>query len=557
MKNKLIFFNVILVALCLLLSFGAGVLVTRNNYYEDAEKRLEEIAAVYKNNYMGAETTAKKVSDNIRVTVIDSAGNVLADSEQLDVSGMENHIKREEVLAALDGEPKTVIRYSDTLGKDMAYYAVKVNTDDSYVFVRVATAVEGVGAYVLKSIPLLLFVLLGAFLCSLIASVIVYNSLLKPFREIGNNLKSVKDGSYKQIVPATGDEDIDKMLININDISEKLRVTIAESDEERERLNYILNNVSDGIIVLAPDGKIMLINRNASAIFGVENAVGRDRSILTFDEKFNSAVNSCFEGKKDSIFEYYTESGTVYLTSVKKLERNITVIVLSDITAVKNTERTRSEFFANASHELKTPLTAIKGFNDIISLKTADETVKDFSQRVDKELDRIILLINDMLDLSKLENGKKFSPVRLSVREAALDVVGMLENLSAEKNISVNVIGDAELFAEKEHVIELIKNLAENGIRYNNEGGFVDISIKDSEKGVEISVKDNGIGIDEIHHARIFERFYRVNKSRSRETGGTGLGLSIVKHICELYHAELSLSSKLGVGTTVKVTFSK
>lgn len=557
MKNKLIFFNVILVALCLLLSFGAGVLVTRNNYYEDAEKRLEEIAAVYKNNYMGAETTAKKVSDNIRVTVIDSAGNVLADSEQLDVSGMENHIKREEVLAALDGDPKTVIRYSDTLGKDMAYYAVKVNTDDSYVFVRVATAVEGVGAYVLKSIPLLLFVLLGAFLCSLIASVIVYNSLLKPFREIGNNLKSVKDGSYKQIVPATGDEDIDKMLININDISEKLRVTIAESDEERERLNYILNNVSDGIIVLAPDGKIMLINRNASAIFGVENAVGRDRSILTFDEKFNRTVNSCFEGKKDSIFEYYTESGTVYLTSVKKLERNITVIVLSDITAVKNTERARSEFFANASHELKTPLTAIKGFNDIISLKTEDETVKDFSQRVDKELDRIILLINDMLDLSKLENGKKFSPVRLSVREAALDVVGMLENLSAEKNISVNVIGDAELFAEKEHVIELIKNLAENGIRYNNEGGFVDISIKDSEKGVEISVKDNGIGIDEIHHARIFERFYRVNKSRSRETGGTGLGLSIVKHICELYHAELSLSSKLGVGTTVKVTFSK
>lgn len=229
---------------------------------------------------------------------------------------------------------------------------------------------------------------------------------------------------------------------------------------------------------------------------------------------------------------------------------------MSEITAVKNNEKNRSEFFADASHELKTPLTAIKGFNDMILLKAEDETIRNFSLKVDKEVIRIIGLINDMLDLSKLESPRELLPVRVDLREIAENVSVTLTPLASKKHVCVSVSGEGIVFAEAEHMTELVKNLVENGIRYNNPGGIVKVIISRVEDGIQLEVKDNGIGIEEKYQGRLFERFYRVNKSRSRETGGTGLGLAIVKHICELYGATLSLTSKLGDRYLYKNSFS-
>ena len=247
------------------------------------------------------------------------------------------------------------------------------------------------------------------------------------------------------------------------------------------------------------------------------------------------------------------------MCTVRYTDSDMIIAVISDITESKNREKMRLEFFANASHELKTPLTSVKGFNDLISMQSTDERIVEYSRRADKEINRVLNLINDMLGLSRLENSG-LSPERLTavrLEEVAGEVAENLKLLSDEKEVSVTVSGKGEIQAEREHIYELIKNLAENGIRYNKKGGRVKIEIAEGKDGVTLKVQDNGMGIETQDQSRIFERFYRGSKSRSRETGGTGLGLSIVKHVCELYGAELTLKSKLGAGTVISVVFPR
>jgi two-component system phosphate regulon sensor histidine kinase PhoR len=282
--------------------------------------------------------------------------------------------------------------------------------------------------------------------------------------------------------------------------------------------------------------------------------IGKKANVLTGDQVFLDAINQCVKESENSIFEYATEP-FIYLTAVRKVENRLTIVVLSDITATKNAEKNRSDFFANASHELKTPLTSVKGFNELIMLKSKDEEIKGFATHIEKESMRMLALIDDMLNLSKLENKKELKPVHVDLKEVTDDVFGTLSQFASEKNVMISVHGDGTVYAEREHIFEVIKNLVENGIRYNNDGGKVDVRISTKKDKTILKVEDNGIGIDESNQTRIFERFYRVDKSRSRETAGTGLGLSIVKHAAELYNANVRLQSKIGVGTSVRVVF--
>lgn len=511
---------------------------------------------IYAGNYSEEPSFIENVPDDVRLTVVDATGKVLADSEQADVSNLDNHINREEIIAALNGKPKTVTRYSDTVGKNMLYYAEKVDTADGYVFVRVSIPVKSVNAYILKTIPLSLGILAAALLCAVLASLFLSSGLIKPLKAIGQSLKNIESDSFTPVLATTDDQDVNAILTDINGVGEKLHDTIRTATNEKERLDFVINNVSDGIVVLDNNGEIGLINSNAADIFGVKDAVGKQINVLSADESFVSAMADCAANGKNGIFEYSNEK-SVYLVAVRRVENGLTIAVLSDITATKNAEKTRSDFFANASHELKTPLTSIKGFNEMIALNSKDEAVLGYSAHIEKEIARILVLIDDMLNLSKLENDNTLTPVPLNAEEIALDVADSLSGMAKEKDVEVSVSGGGIVFAEREHLFELVKNLVENGIRYNNAGGKVDVSIDENHGATTIKVADNGIGIDDSNQARIFERFYRVDKSRSRETGGTGLGLAIVKHVAELYGAELSLKSKLGVGTTVTVTFTK
>lgn len=559
MKKKIIVTNVIIVVLALLILFLSGISITKSIYKKQAEERIIDVTNIYAENYSSYDKVVKNVPKDYRVTVVDKAGKVLSDSETADVSNMENHIDREEIVAALHGKTVAVTRRSDTTNKDMVYSAVKVNLSaDDYVFVRVSTPVDSVNLYATSTILPNFYVLIAAIIAAVILSVVLTKSLVKPMAEIKNSLIALNNGTFTPSTPSEKDPEINKMMSEINDIGAKLSDTITTVSEDNKKLDYILNNVSDGIVVITADGNIEVMNDNAKLVFGVKNdAISSNYTVLSANEKFISAVSDAVNERINKVFEFTTAAHDVYLTSIRCLDGGMTIIVLSDITAVKHGEEIRSEFFANASHELKTPLTAIKGFNDVIGMKSKDGDIKTLSAKIDKEVNRVVSLIDDMLNLSKLETTNTPIVEKVDLIAVAREAEESISALARDKNVNIEISGEGTVEMEKDHAYELVKNIMENAVRYNEDGGHVFVSVDEKTDKVTLKVKDDGIGIDEENQSRIFERFYRVNKSRSRETGGTGLGLSIVKHVAELYGAKLTLSSTLGAGTEITVSFKK
>ncbi len=552
MKNKIVIFNIIIIALSLIAVFASGISINKNSHYEEAEKEIIRLTEIYAANY--DDKITENVPKGIRVTVIDDTFKVIADSEDDSVVGS-FHTNREEIEKALSGTPEVIKRYSSSLKKDLVYYALKVNTGSSYVFVRVAIPVESVNEYTTKTVPIMILVLAAALVISFAASIFATNELIKPIKSIKYGLMSVNEGNFEKINADSYDKEVNDVISEINGIGEKLQSSIKKESDDRNKLDYILNNVSDGIIVISEDKTINLINNVAKEIFGISVAEGKNYSVLTENAAFNDSVSEFLKDGKNGCFQTEID-GKYYMVSLKNLEKGFKIVVLSDVTAMKNGEVMRSEFFANASHELKTPLTAIKGFNEIISLKTKEEETKELSFKIDGQITRLINLINDMLKLSELEAEKEPVKEKVDLVKVAAEVKENLSALSDKKDITVTVEGEGTVEMEKEHAEELVKNLMENAVRYNNNGGYVKATVKSYGGKVIFTVEDNGIGIEEKDLNRIFERFYRVNKSRSRETGGTGLGLSIVKHVCSLYSADLEIKSGLGAGTTIKVIFN-
>lgn len=552
MKNKIVIFNIIIIALSLIAVFVSGISINKNSHYEEAEKEIIRLTEIYAANY--DDKITENVPKGIRVTVIDDTFKVIADSEDDSFVGS-FHTNREEIEKALSGTPEVIKRYSSSLKKDLVYYALKVNTGSSYVFVRVAIPVESVNEYTTKTVPIMILVLAVALVISFAASIFATNELIKPIKSIKYGLMSVNEGNFEKINADSYDKEVNDVISEINGIGEKLQSSIKKESDDRNKLDYILNNVSDGIIVISEDKTINLINNVAKEIFGISVAEGKNYSVLTENAAFNDSVSEFLKDGKNGCFQTEID-GKYYMVSLKNLEKGFKIVVLSDVTAMKNGEVMRSEFFANASHELKTPLTAIKGFNEIISLKTKEEETKELSFKIDGQITRLINLINDMLKLSELEAEKEPVKEKVDLVKVAAEVKENLSALSDKKDITVTVEGEGTVEMEKEHAEELVKNLMENAVRYNNNGGYVKATVKSYGGKVIFTVEDNGIGIEEKDLNRIFERFYRVNKSRSRETGGTGLGLSIVKHVCSLYSADLEIKSGLGSGTTIKVIFN-
>ena len=551
MKRKIFLFSILAVALSTVLVFIFGIIANSASHYKQAENKIKDIAYVYAAYY--ADELPLPAPDGIRITIIKPDGIVVADSESKAAIGT-NHKTREEFEAAVSGNPKIVKRYSNTVKCDMLYYVLKAKNSENYI--RVALSVEKVNGYIQNALPAMIAVTAVAIILSIIFAQFSQKAVFAPLNSVKNNLELINKGNYKQIEYTSDDKELNEIISSINSISEKLNLEVNTSKREKEKLDYVISNISDAIIVLDEKGEIELLNKNAAKLFSVTNKTHIRYSVLTADQTFKSHVQKCLDEKTADSFELQLHSSAFYCT-VNLLENGDRIIVLSDITAIKNNEKMRSEFFANASHELKTPLTAIKGFNDVISLSTKEQSTATYSAKIDKEVFRLVNLIDDMLSLSKLEYVSEIVPENVELNEIANEVKESLSALAAQKNITVEINGTAKISAERDHAFRLIKNLVENSIRYNNDGGLVKITLSETQTESYLTVEDNGIGIEEEHLNRIFERFYRVNKSRSRETGGTGLGLSIVKHICNLYGAEIILISKYGEGTKVTIKFKK
>lgn len=500
-------------------------------------------------------------NDAFRVTIIDLSGNVLFESDTK--SPLENHIDREEVKNALNGKPQTVERYSETFGCNMTYYALKTElSNGTEIILRLAIKSSQINGYLRVALPILIVVLVVCLIASIVISNVLSNKISRKITEVGDSLRSLNEGNYIPIKTDSGEPELYSVLNEINELNANTHTHIQRVQEEHNKLNTVLENVSQGIVAIDEQKKIIFVNKSISTIFdSTENVTGKDFIYLIDDLPLCEKIARHLGENYVSEYTYKNKELSVVIRKVDSQCDNVySIVIITDITKEKAMQKEKSDFFANASHELKTPVAVMQGLSELLLAKeTLDEGSKKQVDRIHKESLRLASLISDMLKLSKLENGEDIDMIHspVDVKAVADEVALELASELKKKNITLEVKGAGTVLADNKKIFEVVENLCSNAIHYNVENGKITVEISEDKKETKIIVADTGIGIEKENIPRLCERFYRVDKSRSKKTGGTGLGLAIVKHICALYNAELSIESEIGIGTTISIVFRK
>ena len=566
MKKNIFIKSLIIALLSSLIVFLSGIGVTHLSNKELVSERLitetEIAAALLDSSEDFKELDVFQNQDECRITVISLGGDVLYDSDYREP--LQNHINREEVAAAVEGTPKTVERYSETFNCKMTYYAVKTKfADGTEAILRLAVKSAEINGYIVSNLPFLFIALIVSAIVAGVFAKKMSDGVAKRITDISKSLKSVNNGNYIPLETSMQDSEFYSVYDEINMINSNTIAYIRNEENQRERLNAVLDNVSQGIIALSSDGKIAFINGSALSLFGGDEGIVSKELVFLIEDnnllnKITDSINS-----KNSRFECPFKDKVLLVETVvpkgELLRDEIgSIIIISDITNEKELSRQKEEFFANASHELKTPLTAMLGLTELALAKCQEESTKKHLERIYKESSRLSDLISDILKLSRLENlqGEEMA-VSVPMERIANEVISELSESINAKNITTSVSGNASVFADEKRMFALMQNLLSNAVNYNKEGGSIEVNLEETDWSSVIRIKDTGIGISEENIPHLCERFYRVDKSRSKKTGGTGLGLAIVKHICALYGGEISIESKIDVGTEVTVVFKK
>lgn len=482
-----------------------------------------------------------------RVTLIDPSGEVIADTEA-DAGKMDNHSDREEVKEALKDGSGTNVRYSKTLTEKTVYYAQRLSNG---TVLRVSTTQYTIITIILGLLQPLIFVLVIAMALSLFLSSKVSKRLVKPINSIDLDNPENCD-TYDELSP---------LLHKIINQNRTIARQIEKARQVQEEFRLITENMSEGFLVIDKNTKILSYNSAALKLLDAEKA---EDNVLTLNRTsgFIDAVTTALDGRRaENAMLHGDRTYNLIANPVFNSGEVIgAVIVIIDVTETAKREAMRREFTANVSHELKTPLTSISGFAELMKAGgIPEETVVDFSTSIYTEAQRLITLVTDIIKISELdEKSDRHDWEKVNLYELSQDVIKRLKISAEKKNVSFTLNGgDAEVYGVRQILDEMVYNLCDNAIKYNKEGGRVSVSVKDSDKGVTLSVSDTGIGIPQTQQSRIFERFYRVDKSRSKAEGGTGLGLSIVKHGAIYHNAEISVESEIGKGTKMTILFKK
>jgi len=483
-------------------------------------------------------------SDN-RITWIDGSGNVLYDSAA-DESTMENHLAREEIQQALQSGSGTASRYSDTLSARTLYAALAL-PDGSVL--RVASEQRSVAALLWELIPSLLLILaLTAALATLLAYQLSH-SIIQPILSLDLGHPESCE-TYEELTP---------LLRRLHSQNETIRAQMAALKQQHEAFTAITENMSEGFLLM--DGQTNLLSCNTSALRLLGAAMAREgESVLHLSraEAFRQVVDEALAGRhSESLFEREGKCFQLLANPVIHEEKIAgAVVAILDVTEREGREALRREFTANVSHELKTPLTSISGFAELMANGLVpQETVPEFAADIYKEAQRLITLVEDIIHLSQLDEGL----VRADQEEVDLcalsqDILGRLSPAAERAGVSLRQEGEPVTVPGARYIVdEMVCNLVDNAIKYNRPGGSVTVTTGRRDGQAFLCVADTGIGIPAAHQQRVFERFYRVDKSHSKEVGGTGLGLSIVKHAAAYLGAEVKLESAEGLGTTVSL----
>ena len=502
----------------------------------------------------GVELKGKDYLENVneqdsRITYIDDAGNVLYDS-MADEEAMENHKDREEFQEAEETGVGQAERISDTLSERTLYYAVRLS-DNSVL--RVSSTQDSVLALTVQLIPpalgiLAVLIILACFFASRIASRIV-----EPLNSL--DLEHPEENMvYEEVAP---------LLSKIHKQNGQIRLQIEEARRNQEEFRIITENMQEGLLVI--DAYTMILSGNSSVwkMFQVwEPKIGESVYSLDRTEDFRKVIEKVLKGEHGSAL-LHVDNEFIHLIANPVTREGSTVgavLVLMNETEKVQRESLRREFSANVSHELKTPLTSISGYAEIIQGGfVRDEDIRGFAGRIYKEAQRLIQLVEDTIKISQLDEGANpYEWEDVDVCQLAKEVCGNLKDVAYKKNVHLFIEGK-EVYCRAVRPIleEVLYNLCDNGIKYNRDDGTVSIHIEEEEENVRIVVKDTGIGIPREDISRVFERFYRVDKSHSREIGGTGLGLSIVKHGVTFLGGTVDMISELGKGTEITVILPK
>ncbi|MFD0673452.1 two-component system histidine kinase PnpS [Cohnella sp. GCM10027633] len=522
--------------------------------------------------YLQQQAQRFKEIAGMRVTYIRADGFVMGDSDHLPET-MDNHLNREEVKEALASGTGSSTRYSDTLHMNMLYVATTMTAGDAsgnVGVIRLAMSLDDVEGSLNRMWLALVFSLFLLFALAAIVSYRVALSVTRPLEKMTAVAKRIANMDYGIRVPDGGRDEIGELARALNAMAGSLQGQLDEIGQNGARLQSVLDNMTSGVVMIGHDGRITLYNRKAEQLLGstARERVGRSYTEIRYHYELLALVRNGLTNP-DMVHEeltvYYPEErlleiGLVPMTMSGEEEPGL-LLVLQDVTAIRRLENMRSEFVANVSHELKTPVAAVKGFAETLLSGAMDdrETAKSFLTIIYEESDRLNRLIGDILELSKIESRR--SPLQFSPIDLPQFLDRMTELLSADatkKEITLDVQSEPELFleADEDRLGQIVMNLMQNGINYSPEGGKVKVRAEfvageDGEEAdkVRITVSDTGIGIPKKDIQRIFERFYRVDKARSRSSGGTGLGLSIVKHLVELHHGTIRVESTVGVGS--------
>lgn len=498
----------------------------------------------------GIELYGEKYLENIdsanRITWIESDGNVLYDSE-IDASKLENHSEREEVIEAFEGGSGSSQRYSTTFAERNIYYAKLLDND---TVIRISSSQYTVWALLLAMVEPMLFVFVIVIIISVFLAVALSKKIVRPLNDMDLENPDV-DESYPEISPLLRKISRQNMLIN------RQMKALKKNEEE---FMTITSNMSEGLVIIDKNTEILSFNSGALKLLGKDKAeLGESIFTLNRSEGFRNAVDEALKGNHgEGSLEIDGRICQVLANPVFDVDVRGAVVLIMDVTEKEQREALRREFTSNVSHELKTPLTSIYGISEIMMNGIVKpEDMGRFAENIHNESGRLINLVSDIIRLSQLDElSDEIEKVPVDIYASAKSVAERLKSLAEKNEVTIDVSGEKTIINGVNSMIdEIIYNLCENAVKYNKTGGKVSIfaGIENGKKTIKVS--DTGIGIPKEDFNRIFERFYRVDKSHSRKIGGTGLGLSIVKHGAAYNGARVEVESREGVGTTFRVIF--
>jgi len=493
---------------------------------------------------------------NVRITVVDGGGAVLADSDE-DPESMVNHRFRPEIATAFNGEIGRSLRFSNTVKEDMIYVGLPIKKEGEIPYVlRLSLYIKDVNV-LLHSLRLDIGrIVILVLILSLVGAYVFSKSITKPIKEMQEASRRIAGGDFGTKISIKKTDELRSLADSFNYMSDRVKNLFMELNAQTEKMNSILSSIEEGIVSLDREGAVIFGNESFKKIVGLESVDGKFYWEVVRNPAFQELVNSALRQRKKQ-FEEISIGNRSFLCNVNLLGiKDDLIVTLYDTTKTKDVEQIKQDFISNASHELRTPLTSIKGYVETLE-EECSKNSKEFLEIIKRNTDRLIKITDDLLYLSELEE-KKTSAVfeEMSLVDLFKNVIRLFEKQAKDKGIKLEMKAEESLpkiRGDRFRLEQMFINILDNAVKYT-ERGRVDISLHKKNDCVNVMIQDTGIGIPEEHLSRIFERFYVVDKSRSRKLGGTGLGLSIVKHIVQLHKGEVRVKSDPGEGTVLTIT---